>query len=422
MRQRFAAASKGRDEFEPMEEILRVASILAFLAVSMPAAYLLLPALVSLRRAPSVAVPDLPSHRFAVLIPAHDEARVIRGTLRSIHALDYPADLFHVHVIADHCSDPTAEIATTAGAEVHERNTGRRGGKGGAISWFCRHRLEPADCDAVVIWDADTRPDRRFLRVMDARLASGAHAVQGRHVISNPNVGWFAALVWAMFIIDNRFQNLGRANLGWSAKNMGDSICLRMDLLGRTGWKEGQADDYELRQRLLIDGARIAYEPAAIAYGQAPPDLRTAWQQRSRWIQGAHAANRQHARRLAIAGIRSRDAARFDGALQAYAPAYSTLCVVTAFLLVTQVLLNRWLGPVFPAGLLVAWAVLLALLFLYPFAGLALESAPLRAYAALCLGPFFIGWRTWIALRVRIGRMPTSWIRTPHVDGGAGEG
>ena len=92
---------------------------------------------------------------------------------------------------------------------------------------------------------------------MDSRLAQGAQVVQGQHVIRNPDDGWFPALTWAMFLIDNRIQNLGRSNLGWSAKNMGDSICFRADVLRRLGWGEGLTEDYQLRQRLLLAGIAI---------------------------------------------------------------------------------------------------------------------------------------------------------------------
>ena len=380
-------ATCGRSASAAAFRLMPAVSVFVLVALSVPAAYLLLLALASLRRRPVVEMPSVPVHRVVVLIAAHDEARVIRRTLEAIHALDYPADLMRVHVIADHCTDETAGKARAAGAEVHERNTGPRGGKGEAIAWYLRRSLDQVEGDAVVIFDAETRPDSRFLRVMDAHLTRGARAIQGRHVIGNPRASWFASLMWAMNIIDNRFQNLGRANLGWSVKNMGDSICMRTELLARTGWGEGQADDHELRQRLLIDGVRIDYEPRAVAFGQAAPDWRTAWPQRNRWIQGVRTANRRHARQLAIEGIRRRDVARLEGAFQAFAPSYSTLTLLTALLLVAQTLVNLWMGPIFSGSLVGAWATLLAFLLLYPFAGLLLESAPARAYPGHLFGP-----------------------------------
>jgi cellulose synthase/poly-beta-1,6-N-acetylglucosamine synthase-like glycosyltransferase len=108
-----------------------------------PLEYLYLLALASVRvpRTPSTRA-SAPAHRFFIAIPAHNEASVIAGTVRRLRALDYPADLFDVHIVADHCSDETAALARQAGALAHERNTGPRTGKGAALSWLFRHFLD----------------------------------------------------------------------------------------------------------------------------------------------------------------------------------------------------------------------------------------------------------------------------------------
>ena len=68
-------------------------------------------------RSPSAPVtyPDHTERRFLVVIPARDEARVIAKTLESAMAIDYPAELFNVLVIADNCTDDTAERAKGRG-------------------------------------------------------------------------------------------------------------------------------------------------------------------------------------------------------------------------------------------------------------------------------------------------------------------
>ncbi len=54
------------------------------------------------------------------------------------------------------------------------------------------------------------------------------------------------------------------------------------------------------------------------------------------------------------------------------------------------------------------------ILFLYPFLGLWLERAPLRAYLIVLLGPFYVVWRTWLAFRARHVERSLTWVRTPH--------
>jgi len=391
-------------------------SIIGLFLVALPLTYLGLLALASASfQRPKTAPNRPPSHRFIIAIPAHNEASVIATSIRQMQALNYPKDLFSIHVVADHCSDKTAEIAREAGAFVHERDTGPRTGKGIALSWLFQRVLRDEECDAVVIFDADTRVDPAFLQIMDVRLAQGDRVIQGQHLISNPDGGWYPRLAWAMFLVDNRFQNLGRTNLGWSAKNMGDSICFRSGILRKIGWGEGLTEDYQLRQRLLLEGVKITYEPAAIGRGEAPLTWAQARAQRMRWLRGTREASQQFAQRLLLEGLKRRDLAILDGAFQAYLPSYSTLTMFGVMFLFLQLLINWQVGPIFSWGLIGLWLAIVAALFIYPLIGLAFEKAPLKAYLAILSGMLFIIWRSWLALKVRFGKGAALWIRTAHV-------
>jgi 1,2-diacylglycerol 3-beta-glucosyltransferase len=394
---------------------LVVLSVVFLFLLLFPLGYLLLLAIGATRSASQPDLRDrLPTSRFVIVIPAHNEASVIGATVSRLLDLDYPSHLFSVHIVADHCSDTTAEAARRAGAIVHERNEGPRSGKGAALSWLFHRMLDTEPCDAVVIFDADTRVDPEFLRVMDWRLAQGDEVIQGQHIIRNPDQGWFPALTWAMFLIDNRFQNLGRSNLGWSTKNMGDSICFRADILRKLGWGEGLTEDYHLRHKLLLNGNRIVYEPAAKGYGEAALTWAQAQAQRARWLRGTRDASQQHARQLLLTGLKRRSLALLDGALQAGLPSYSTLSLLSLTALAIQIAINVFITPIFPQPLLGAWLILVAALLIYPLVGLALERAPVRAYIAILLGPYFIVWRTWLAFVSRFGRKQVTWIRTEH--------
>jgi cellulose synthase/poly-beta-1,6-N-acetylglucosamine synthase-like glycosyltransferase len=394
--------------------LMTISGILLVLLL-FPLGYLLLLALSAIR---SASRPDTrgrsPSTCFMIMIPAHNEVNVIKATVSRLLALDYPAHLFSIHILADHCSDNTAEVARQAGAVVHERNEGPRTGKGAALSWLFHRVFEKEPCDAVVIFDADTRVDSEFLRVMDWRLAQGDQVIQGQHVILNPNQGWYPALTSAMFLIDNRFQNLGRTNLGWSAKNMGDSICFRADILRKLGWGEGLTEDYHFRFQLLLNGIRIMYEPAAVGYGEAPLTWAQAGAQRARWLRGTYDTSQQYVKRLLMEGVKKHNLAMLDGALQASFPSYSTLSVMVLVILAIQISIDYFIGSISLWPLLIAWAAIVITLLIYPLFGLALERAPFRAYIAILVGPYFILWRTWLALVSRFGKKQVTWIRTEH--------
>src|SRR4029078_5445080 len=89
-----------------------------------------------------------------ILVPAHDESTGIEKTLRDLDAQLGPRD--RVLVVADNCSDDTAAVARTAGAEVIERHDPTKRGKGYALE-FGLNYLKQNPPAAVVIIDADCR-------------------------------------------------------------------------------------------------------------------------------------------------------------------------------------------------------------------------------------------------------------------------
>jgi 1,2-diacylglycerol 3-beta-glucosyltransferase len=402
-----------------VSEILTLAwviiSLVMLVAVLAPLGYWWFLLLASIRPAASIALNAFtPRHRFIVAVPAHDECSVIEATIKRLRQLDYPAELFTIHVVADHCIDNTAELALQPGVQVHEREDGLRGSKGAALSWLFQRILSDDVCDAVVIFDADTLVELDFLRVMDARLTQGARVIQGQHVICNPGHGWFAMLIWAMFQIDNRYQNLGRANLGWSAKIMGDSICFHLDVLRKYGWGEGLTDDFHMRQLLLLDKMRVSYEPVARGNGEAPESPEKARLQRMRWLRGTHEVSQRFGPMLLKAFVKEPDGPLFDGVLSAYVPSYSTLTLLCWAFLGVQVFVLIFFPGSLPSELNIAWLVTFGLCFFYPFPALYLERAPLIAYLIILTGPFYIVWRSWLALRSRYLERSVAWVRTTH--------
>ena len=75
-------------------------------------------------------------HRFAVMISARNESNVIAQLIASLKKQNYPGDMFDVFVVADNCTDNTAEVARNAGAIVYERFNTEKVGKGYALDYL----------------------------------------------------------------------------------------------------------------------------------------------------------------------------------------------------------------------------------------------------------------------------------------------
>ena len=97
-------------------------------------------------------------HRYAVLIAARNEENVLGELLDSIHAQNYPSELVDIYVVADNCTDSTADVAYAHGVYVYERFNRVQVGKGYALKYLLDQislsdNME--DYDGFFIFDAD---------------------------------------------------------------------------------------------------------------------------------------------------------------------------------------------------------------------------------------------------------------------------
>jgi cellulose synthase/poly-beta-1,6-N-acetylglucosamine synthase-like glycosyltransferase len=354
--------------------------------------------------------------RFAVVIPAHNEAAVLPKTLAQLQKQTYPSDMFDVHVVADHCTDGTTEVVRESGCVLHERHQLPKGRKTYAVDWLLGRILDHSPTyDAVVVFDADSLVDRQFLMNVSAYLSAGEPILQGQHIISNPEDSFLAALAAVDMRLNNRLRNQSRRNLGLSCRLMGDAMVFDTHILRRHGWLAASlTEDREYGYELLLRGHRVCYVPEARSFGQAASSWGQAQPQRMRWYQGQIAMQRRLAIPLLRGALHSRSFRLFDGFLELTMPSYSFLVVVSLLVLGLESLFANLLPSVH--GLLgsggsfllfVAWG-------LYFWLGLVIDQAPGWTYRALMLGPVYLFWRLWIAVRVRLGGDSVEWIRTPR--------
>ena len=350
--------------------------------------------------------------RFALAIPAHNEASVIATTVANLMRLDYPAGQFDVHVVADYCDDDTAQLAQGAGAIVHERREGPRGRKSFALEWLVAALIQDARrYEAVVVLDADSQVAPDFLKVLNRKLLAGVQVVQGRHVIRNPEISVFASLADVDMRLNNRIRNQAKENLGLSARLMGDAMCFRREILEAYPWTGAHSfsEDREYGIQLVLHAVPIHFASEAVSTGQAAGHWSDATGQRLRWYRGTFGLSKPYLRSLLTSAWRQHNLAAADLALELVLPAYSTLVVSTALLAFLQLLSGAYRTPLFAIN-----GLLLLLAWLYPFVGMLAERAPWRSFRSLAVGPVYAAWRVWLGLRVRLQPHRVTWIRTPR--------
>jgi hypothetical protein len=343
--------------------------------------------------------------RFAVVVPAHDEEASLPATLESLAALDYPAELVEIVVIAHNCRDGTARLAARAGATVWEHRGER--GKGAALEWaLARVVAERPRVDAVVVVDADCSVAPNLLSALAARLRAGAEAVQAAYDVSNPLASSTAALRWASFALVNRVRPLGKDALGLSAGLLGTGMAFRRELLARRPWTaRSLVEDQEYHLELAAAGVRVAFAPETRVSSPMPGSLRGSRSQQARWEGGRGALIRRWSPRLVSEGLRRRDRVRLHAGLEPLVPPQSLL--LAANLAGAAIGLLRGRGPARWAG-----AANLAGQAGFVAGGMALAHAPPAAWRALASAPVLATWKLLLLSRVWLGGAPSDWVRT----------
>ncbi len=347
-----------------------------------------------------------PTTRFVIMIPAHNEERLLPDLLTNLNQLDYPRELYTVHVVADNCTDRTAAIAKAHGAIVHERFDQTLRGKGYALEWLLQQiwdRNEPHD--AVVILDADSVVSTNFLRVMDARLARGERVIQAYYAVRQPEGAWSAGIRAVALIVLHYLRPLGRMALGGSTGLKGNGMVFAADILRRHRWTASLTEDIEYHMRLILAGERAMFAPDAIVWAEMPDSLRTAQTQNERWERGRMEMIRHYVPHLLREGLRRRSFLLIDAAIEQLIPPFSVVTGLSILVLFIALILRD------PAALALAGFILIGQI-IYIFSGLFLVRAPWPIYRSLLFTPFFIIWKLWLYVRLLLGIKPHDWIRT----------
>ncbi|RDV82505.1 glycosyltransferase family 2 protein [Ammonifex thiophilus] len=350
-----------------------------------------------------------PRHSFAVVIAAHNEEKVIGELIKSVFRSEYPRELYEVFVVADNCTDRTAEIARSLGATVIERYNPHERGKGYALEYgFQRIFALPRKFDAFIILDADNLVSPHFLQVMNHRLARGEKIIQGYLDTKNPDDTWISRSIYVGYLISNRFCQLARHNLGLSCALGGTGMCIAAEVLKRFGWgMTTLTEDLEFQTKALLCGLRVTWAHEAAVYDEKPLTLKQSWRQRQRWMQGHCQVAGRYFFRLMWEGIRTRDFKKIDGALYLLRPYFTMMVGLAALLSIFELDWSRidlwWFVKGFSGQ------------YLYMALALLLERAPLRAYLWLLYYPVFA--LTWIPITYAgfIYRHRRAWCHTQHV-------
>ncbi|KMO15680.1 glycosyltransferase family 2 protein [Methylobacterium platani] len=250
----------------------------------------------------------------AILVPAHDEAALIAGTVATLRAGLAPGD--RLLVVADNCGDATAAAARAAGAEVVERHDPARRGKGYALDFGYRHLAATGLPETLVVIDADCAVAPADLDRLVRRSAALDGPVQAAYRLDPPPQASSSTLRLATFatLLKQIGRPLGAHRLGWPCNISGTGFAMPARLLGPAEQANGPslasghlAEDLKLGLDLALAGHPTRFCPEALVVSVLPVGAAARQSQQTRWEHGHLSLILPYAGALARAALRRGD-------------------------------------------------------------------------------------------------------------------
>jgi cellulose synthase/poly-beta-1,6-N-acetylglucosamine synthase-like glycosyltransferase len=348
---------------------------------------------------------DLPT--LNVVVPAHNESQIIGRTLKAL-AKDISATR-RIVVVADNCTDETAEVARSYGVTVLERHNLDQRGKGYALA-AALDSLRADPPDVVVFLDADCQVEPGAMPALVRATAQAGRPSQLVYLLSPPpKDDYRAAVSWLAMTFKNCIRPRGLKRLGGPCQIMGTGFAMPWPLIDQVEFASGNiVEDMQLGIDLALVGSPPEFcETGHVLSDMAPTDS-AAETQRTRWEHGHMQTLVTQVPRLLGAFVRRLDPRLLLMALDLAVPPLSLL--VFGWLAATIVCVGAALlgANLWPAVLLAGLGVGLMLCVLAGWYRFARDTITMNQLLAI---PSYVLWKIPIYLRFLTGRQ-TTWVRT----------
>jgi cellulose synthase/poly-beta-1,6-N-acetylglucosamine synthase-like glycosyltransferase len=349
-------------------------------------------------------------NRFAIIVPAHNEEMLIDKFCRKILTINYPASMREIFIIADNCTDRTADICSTHPVTVMRRFDEENTGKGYALKWaFENIGLEKFD--AVLVIDADTEVDPSILKELSVMITNGSQAIQCYETMSNRSESWFTQLIFVSRTINNLLYHYAKYKIGLSSYLMGVGMCFRTSLLREIPWTAYTlSEDWEYTARLVEQGIKIDFAVRARVFPQESRNLQQATNQRLRWSKGRFHIIKNLGLNLFVRGLRTKNWIMADASLSLLFPNWSLMINLILVALFTSLMLPssgfKSFSVLLSFGMIGAQGVILV-------TGILLAGKSWPAFRAILLAPLFLIWKFMIDFVSMTGLYRgRKWVRT----------
>ncbi|MFJ4456594.1 glycosyltransferase family 2 protein [Pseudomonas sp. NPDC089392] len=350
--------------------------------------------------------------RVAVLIPAHDEASIIRATLATVGPQLLEGD--RLLVVADNCTDDTARLAREAGAEVVERHDALLRGKGYALDFGVRH-LAQRPPEVVIVVDADCQVSAGAIERLARRYQEVERPVQALYLMRAPaGAGLKVQVAEFAWRVKNLVRPRGWARLGLPCQLMGAGMAFGWHDLASIDLANGHlVEDIKLGLDLCQQGKPPVFCPEALVTSQFPSSQQGLNSQRTRWEHGHLGLILADAPKRVLAALAQGNGSLFAMTLDLMVPPLALLVLTLLGLNLVAWLAYLLFGLVAPACIALTALGMLGLAVVLAWARFCRELIP---FSVLLYAPFYAARKIPLYLGFLIKRQ-VEWVRSKRDDG-----
>lgn len=349
--------------------------------------------------------------RVAVLVPAHNEALIIRSTLASVA----PQLLAHdrLLVVADNCTDDTAQLARSAGAEVVERDNDLLRGKGYALDFGVRH-LTQRPPEVVIIVDADCQVGEGAIDLLARRCLEASRPVQALYLMRAPvGAGLKVQIAEFAWRVKNLVRPRGWARLGLPCQLMGAGMAFSWRDLATVDLANGHlVEDLKLGLDFCRIGKPPLFCPDAQVTSQFPLSQEGLSSQRTRWEHGHLGVILAEVPKLLVSAVTRRNAPLLAMTLDLLVPPLALLVMALVGVASVAWLAALLFGITAPAWVVTGALVMLGVAVLLAWGRFSRELIP---FSVLLYAPFYAARKIPLYLGFLIKRQ-VEWVRSKRDD------
>ena len=257
------------------------------------------------------------NHKYGIIICARDEENQIPQLVDSLNKQNYPRDLFQIFLIADNCTDHTAEIGRKLGVKVYERFNKTEIGKSYALDYVIKLIFKDPqydDLEAFFVFDADNLVPANYMYEMNKVFDAGYKVSTSMRNSKNFDSSWVAGGQGISFLREALMIHHSRSAFNIGTYISGTGFYVSRDVLEKyNGWPfHTLIEDVEFSLQCALDKIKITYNEKAEFFDEQPVTLKASFNQRLRWCRGTVECFKKYDFKLLVNSFKKRSLLMFE--------------------------------------------------------------------------------------------------------------